>query len=141
MPKLNSFAKIYSVAVIIQLYIIILLGLHYIYFKYNRLVQWNLPHPELYYPGTSIVRAPPLSGHLHCPGTSIVRAPPLSGHLHCPGTSIVRAPPLSGHFHCSGTSIVQTAQISHVACSLLTIMKFGLDESTRREPKGCCLPV
>ena len=40
-----------------------------------------------------------------------------------------------------GTSIVQTAQIGHVACSLLTIMKFGLDESTRREPKGCCLPV
>ena len=32
----------------------------------------------------------------------------------------------------------QTAQISHMACSLLTIMKF---ESTRREPKGCCLPV
>jgi len=28
-----------------------------------------------------------------------------------------------------------------VACSLLTIMKFGLDESTIREPKGCCLPV
>ena len=34
-----------------------------------------------------------------------------------------------------GTSIVQTAQI--VACSLVTIMEFGLDESTRREPKGC----
>ena len=40
-----------------------------------------------------------------------------------------------------GTSIVRTAQIGHVACSLLTIMKFGLHESTRREPKGCCLPV
>ena len=40
-----------------------------------------------------------------------------------------------------GTSIVWTAQIGHVACSLLTIMKFGLDESTRRERKGCCLPV
>ena len=53
-------------------------------------VQWNLPYPDLYYPGTSIVR---------------------------------------------------TAQIGHVACSLLTIMKFGLDENTRREPKGCCLPV
>ena len=39
-----------------------------------------------------------------------------------------------------GTSIVQTAQIGLVACSLLT-MKFGLDESTWREPKGCCLPV
>ena len=40
-----------------------------------------------------------------------------------------------------GTSIVWTAQIVHVACNLLTIIKFGLDESTRREPKGCCLPV
>ena len=40
-----------------------------------------------------------------------------------------------------GTSIVRTAQIGHVACSLLTVMKFGLDESTRREPKGYCLPV
>ena len=40
-----------------------------------------------------------------------------------------------------GTSIVWTAQIGHVACSLLTIMKFGLDKSTRREPKDCCLPV
>ena len=40
--------------------------------------------------------------------------------------------PLSGHLHCL---------IGHVACSLLTIMKFGLDESTRREPKGYCLPV
>ena len=38
-------------------------------------------------------------------------------------------------------SAVWTAQIGHVACSLLTIMEFGLDESTRREPKGCCLPV
>ena len=55
--------------------------------------------------------------------------PPLSGPL------------LSRHFHCPGTSIVRTAQIGHVPCSLLTIMKFGLDESTRREPKGCCLPV
>ena len=55
--------------------------------------------------------------------------PPLSGPL------------LSGHLHCPDTSIVRTAQIGHVACSLLTIMKFGLDESTRREPKGCCLPV
>ena len=53
-------------------------------------LQWNLPYPDLYYPGTSNVRA---------------------------------------------------AQIGHVACSLLTIMKFGLDESTRREPKGCCVPV
>ena len=53
-------------------------------------LQWNLPYPDLYYPGTSIV---------------------------------------------------WTAQIGHVACSLFTIMKFGLDESTRREPKGCCLPV
>ena len=43
--------------------------------------------------------------------------------------------------HYPGTSIVQITQISHVACSLLTIMKFGLDESTRRGPKGCCLPV
>ena len=40
-----------------------------------------------------------------------------------------------------GTSNVRAAQIGHVACSLLTIMKFGLDESTRREPKGYCLPV
>ena len=32
-----------------------------------------------------------------------------------------------------GTSIVWTAQIGHVTCSLLTIMTFGLDESTRRE--------
>ena len=31
-----------------------------------------------------------------------------------------------------GTSIVPTAQVGHVACSSL---KFGLDESTRREPK------
>ena len=54
------------------------------------LVQWNLPFPDLYYPGTSIVR---------------------------------------------------TTQIGHVTCSLLTIMKFGLDESTRREYKGSCLPV
>jgi len=35
-----------------------------------------------------------------------------------------------------GTSIVWTAQISHVVCDLLKIMKFGLDESPRREPKG-----
>ena len=30
-----------------------------------------------------------------------------------------------------------------MACSLLTIMKVGLDENTnlRREPKGCCLPI
>ena len=40
--------------------------------------------------------------------------------------------PLSRHL------IVWTAQIGFVACSLL---KFGLDESKRREPKGCCLPV
>ena len=53
-------------------------------------LQWNLPYPDLYYPGTSIA---------------------------------------------------WTARIGHVACSLLTILKFGLDESTRREPKGCCLPV
>ena len=53
---------------------------------------------------------------------------------------------LLGHMtHCSGTSLIwpgfitRTAKISHVACSLLTIIKFGLDESTRREPKGCCL--
>ena len=38
-------------------------------------------------------------------------------------------------------NFVQTAQIGHVACSLLTTMKFGLDESTRREPKVCCLLV
>ena len=44
-------------------------------------------------------------------------------------------------FYYPGTSIVWTAQIGHVACSLLTIMKFGLDESTRRESKGCYLPV
>ena len=50
-------------------------------------------------------------------------------------------PSLSGPLYYSGTSIVRTAQIGHVACSLLTIMKFGLDESTRKEPKGCCLPV
>ena len=35
------------------------------------------------------------------------------------------------------TSIVRTAQIGCMACSLLTIMKFGLDESTRKEPKDC----
>ena len=35
------------------------------------------------------------------------------------------------------TSIFQTAQISHVPCILLTIMKFCLDESTRS--KGCCV--
>ena len=29
-----------------------------------------------------------------------------------------------------GTSIVRTAQIGHMACSLLTIKEFGLDEST-----------
>ena len=47
----------------------------------------------------------------------------------------------------SGTSLIQTsiiwvppAQISLVAYSLLTIIKFGLDKSTGREPKGCCLP-
>ena len=28
-----------------------------------------------------------------------------------------------------------------MVCSLLTIMESGLDESTRWEPKGCCLPV
>ena len=39
------------------------------------------------------------------------------------------------------TSIIRTAQIGHAECSLLTIIKFGLDESPRREPKGCCLPV
>ena len=59
---------------------------------------------------------------------------PLSGSL-LSDTSFIRTPPLSGHF------IVPTAQISFVACSLLTIMKFELDESTRRVPKGCCLPV
>ena len=47
----------------------------------NMHVQWNLPYPNLYYPGTSIV---------------------------------------------------WTAQIDHVTCSLLTIMKFGLDKSTRK---------
>ena len=36
--------------------------------------------------------------------------------------------------YCPDTSIVWTAQIGFVACSLLTIMKFGLDETTRREP-------
>ena len=40
-------------------------------------------------------------------------------------------PPLSGPL-LSGTSIVRTAQIGHVAFSLLTIMKFGLDESRPR---------
>ena len=40
-----------------------------------------------------------------------------------------------------GISIVRTAQIGHKSCSLLTMMKFGLDKSTRREPKGCCLHV
>ena len=62
------------------------------------------------------------------PAVSTVE-PPLSGLL------------LSGHLYYPGTSIVWTAQIGHVACSLLTIMEFGLDKSTRREPKGCCLPV
>ena len=28
-----------------------------------------------------------------------------------------------------------------MACGLLTIMKFGLDEITRREPIDCCLSV
>ena len=40
-----------------------------------------------------------------------------------------------------GTCVVQTAQNSDVAGNLLTIMKFGLDESTRRKPKGGGLPV
>ena len=40
-----------------------------------------------------------------------------------------------------GTSIVWKAKISHVACSLLTVMKFGLDENTRREPKCCYLLI
>ena len=38
-----------------------------------------------------------------------------------------------------GTSIVWTAQISHVAYSLLTTMKFGLDERELAY-KGFCLP-
>ena len=49
--------------------------------------------------------------------------PPLSGPL------------LSGPLLSGTVSIVRTAQIGHVACSLLTIMKFGLDKSTRRNLK------
>ena len=45
------------------------------------------------------------------------------------GTSIIQAPLLSG----------QPKLVMWLVRSLLTIMKFGLDESTRR--KGCCLPV
>jgi len=56
-------------------------------------------------------------------------------HFACTVEPPLSGPLLSGHLHC------RTAQISLVAWSLLTIMKFGLDESTRREPKGCCLPV
>ena len=46
----------------------------------------------------------------------------------------------SFHFHCFQLPLIQTSdlettQISHVACSLLTIMMFRLDESTRKEPK------
>ena len=39
------------------------------------------------------------------------------------------------------TSVLWTVQINLVACSLLTILKFWLDESTRREPIGSCLPA
>ena len=45
------------------------------------------------------------------------------------------------HLYYLETSIVCTIQISHVACSLMTIMKFALDESTRRESKGYYSPV
>ena len=35
---------------------------------------------------------------------------------------------------CMCVHVVYSHMDSHVVCSLLTIMKFGLDESTRREP-------
>ena len=40
-----------------------------------------------------------------------------------------------------GSSVVWTARISLVACSPLTVMKYELDESSRKGPKGCCVPV
>ena len=43
------------------------------------------------------------------------------------GASLIQT---SGHLHCL------ESPIGHVACSLLTVMKFGLGDSTRREPKG-----
>jgi len=39
------------------------------------------------------------------------------------------------------TSIVWTAQINYVVCSLLAVIMFCLDKSTRRQPKGCYLLV
>ena len=64
--------------------------------------------------------------------------PPLSGPLL--SGPLLSGPLLSGPL-LSGPLLSGQPQIGHVACSLLTIMKFGLDENTRREPKGCCLPV